>query len=190
MSCGGNKIRLSHAEARAVAHREGGWSLAPPRVVGIERGKRERRGPRDGGPRVSELQWSGLADGDESSQETELRLSVRPDALLGTARVSPVGGDRRSSILPATWDAGHWRDRAACRTVSMEVFFPVGVVGEAEIQIARAKLVCSTCAVRSECLEFALRTNQEYGVWGGADEEERRVLRRRRRAAARLAAAS
>jgi WhiB family redox-sensing transcriptional regulator len=29
-----------------------------------------------------------------------------------------------------------------------------------------------------ECLDFAITTNQEYGVWGGTSEEERRVLRR------------
>ena len=31
---------------------------------------------------------------------------------------------------------------------------------------------------RSECLEFALGTNQESGVWGGLTEEERRRLRK------------
>ena len=29
-----------------------------------------------------------------------------------------------------------------------------------------------------ECLEFALATNQEAGVWGGTTEEERRKLRK------------
>lgn len=140
---------------------------------------------------MSELRWSELADGDETGGEAERRLSASPDPSPVDACARRAGGGERSSILPGTWDAGHWRDHAACRTVSMEIFFPVGVVGDAEIQVARAKLVCSTCAVRSECLEFALRTNQEYGVWGGQNEEERRMLRRRRRrVAARLAAAS
>jgi Transcription factor WhiB len=31
---------------------------------------------------------------------------------------------------------------------------------------------------RGECLEFALATNQEAGIWGGATEEERRKLRK------------
>jgi WhiB family redox-sensing transcriptional regulator len=43
--------------------------------------------------------------------------------------------------------------------------------------------------VRTQCLEFALETGQDFGVWGGASEEERRLMRRercrqRRRAAA------
>jgi WhiB family redox-sensing transcriptional regulator len=32
--------------------------------------------------------------------------------------------------------------------------------------------------VQAECLEFAIITNQDSGVWGGTSEEERRVLRR------------
>ena len=30
-----------------------------------------------------------------------------------------------------------------------------------------AKAVCALCGVRRECLEFALRTGQRFGVWGG-----------------------
>ena len=34
---------------------------------------------------------------------------------------------------------------------------------------------------RAECLEYALDTNQDSGIWGGLSEEERRVIRRQRR---------
>ena len=81
-----------------------------------------------------------------------------------------------------------WRDQAACADVNPDLFFPVGVTGPAIPQIARAKAVCAQCPVRSECLEFAITTNQEYGVWGGTSEEERRVLRRAWRARQRRAA--
>ncbi|HEV8115212.1 MAG TPA: WhiB family transcriptional regulator [Acidimicrobiales bacterium] len=43
------------------------------------------------------------------------------------------------------------------------------------------------CPVRQQCLEFAITTNQEYGVWGGHSEEERRVVRRQWRARQRAA---
>jgi WhiB family redox-sensing transcriptional regulator len=66
--------------------------------------------------------------------------------------------------------------------VAPDLFFPVGVTGPAVAHIAAAKAVCEACPVRLECLEFAISTNQEYGVWGGASEEERRVLRRAWRA--------
>lgn len=76
-----------------------------------------------------------------------------------------------------------WRSDAVCSSEgSASLFFPVGVTGSAEVQIHEAKNVCTDCPVKSECLTFAITTNQEYGIWGGTSEEERRVLRRNWRA--------
>ena len=83
------------------------------------------------------------------------------------------------SVRPATWDATRWRSLAACRDMDTDLFFPVGVTGAAELQISEAKALCRTCPVRDDCLAFAIRTNQVYGVWGGASEDERRAIRRR-----------
>ncbi|MDA8277670.1 MAG: WhiB family transcriptional regulator [Actinomycetota bacterium] len=90
----------------------------------------------------------------------------------------------------ATWNYDYWKPRALCSEFDAQLFFPVGVTGDAEAQINRAKSVCSRCPVSMQCLEFALRTNQEYGIWGGRDEEERRVIRRMRRQNRKLVAAS
>ncbi|MBA3605624.1 MAG: WhiB family transcriptional regulator [Acidimicrobiia bacterium] len=92
-----------------------------------------------------------------------------------------------SSLALGTADYS-WRDKALCRDTDPELFFPVGTTGMALVQIDRAKQVCSECAARPECLDFALATNQDSGVWGGLSEEERRVIRRRRAAARRRAA--
>ena len=80
-----------------------------------------------------------------------------------------------------------WRDSAACRSVEPDLFFPIGTTGSALHHIAAAKNVCAKCPVTSECLEFALETNQDSGVWGGTSEEERRQLRRARARARRAA---
>jgi WhiB family redox-sensing transcriptional regulator len=72
----------------------------------------------------------------------------------------------------------HWRDYAACRDTDPELFFPVGTTGNALVQIEQARSVCGECEARVECLEFALSTNQDSGIWGGTSEEERRKLRR------------
>jgi len=45
-------------------------------------------------------------------------------------------------------------------------------------QIEAAKRVCRACEAIEPCLEFALATNQESGIWGGTSEEERRKLRK------------
>ncbi len=74
-----------------------------------------------------------------------------------------------------------WVHRARCKDEDPELFFPVGTAGPALAQIDAAKAVCSRCEVRAECLEWAMATGQDAGVWGGLSEEERRGLRRARR---------
>jgi WhiB family redox-sensing transcriptional regulator len=71
-----------------------------------------------------------------------------------------------------------WRVDSACRDTDPDLFFPVGTTGPAIEQIDSAKAVCRECLVQAECLEFALATNQDSGVWGGTSEEERRKLRK------------
>ncbi|MGH3388176.1 MAG: WhiB family transcriptional regulator [Actinomadura sp.] len=70
----------------------------------------------------------------------------------------------------------------ACRGEDPELFFPIGVVGIGADQARRAVAVCRRCAVRAECLRFALRSSQKHGVWGGLTEEERTAMIRRRQA--------
>src|SRR5215467_9689142 len=81
--------------------------------------------------------------------------------------VSAIGGYNVALTWIRThdWDADAWRNRAACRDTSPELFFPIGTTGVALDQIDAAKRVCTGCPVASECLEFALATNQEAGVW-------------------------
>ena len=74
-----------------------------------------------------------------------------------------------------------WVHRARCKDEDPELFFPVGTTGPAASQIDDAKAVCAGCDVRLQCLEWALATGQDAGVWGGTSEEERRSIRRSRR---------
>ncbi|TDT17739.1 transcription factor WhiB [Ilumatobacter fluminis] len=80
-----------------------------------------------------------------------------------------------------------WRDHALCRDTDPELFFPVGTTGQALVSQDHAKQVCQECTVQQECLDYALDTNQDSGIWGGLTEEERRSIRRQRAAAARAA---
>jgi WhiB family transcriptional regulator, redox-sensing transcriptional regulator len=72
-----------------------------------------------------------------------------------------------------------WRAQAECvHYVGLVDFFP------ARGESARdAKAICAGCAVREECLEYAMTWDQLCGVWGGLSERERRVLRRQRKSA-------
>lgn len=71
-----------------------------------------------------------------------------------------------------------WSDRAACLGADAEQFFPVGAGAAASWETAAAKKICAGCTVVDECRDYALRTRQTFGVWGGLDEEERGVLLR------------
>jgi WhiB family redox-sensing transcriptional regulator len=74
-----------------------------------------------------------------------------------------------------------WQERAACRGVGIDLFFPVGSTGPAADEIRRARQICAGCPVRQQCLDYALASGQQYGIWGGLDEQERRRLRQQLR---------
>ncbi len=77
----------------------------------------------------------------------------------------------------STGDEG-WRLDALCAETDPEAFFP-----EKGGSTREAKRVCTGCAVRSECLEYALSADERFGIWGGLSERERRRVRLARRTA-------
>ena len=78
-------------------------------------------------------------------------------------------GDALSGITNTEpWTAG-----ALCRQTDPELFFPEGQ-GASRL----AKSICARCDVRSECLEWALRTDERHAIAGGLTERERRALKR------------
>ena len=78
---------------------------------------------------------------------------------------------------PAPSGSPDWRDQAACRDADPELFFPIGKGEPTLLQLDRAKQICARCPSRTPCLEWALASGQEAGVWGGTTEDERRALR-------------
>jgi WhiB family redox-sensing transcriptional regulator len=73
-----------------------------------------------------------------------------------------------------------WRHVAACREEDPELFFPIGTTGPALLQVEHAKAVCGRCTVVDACLDWALESGQDTGVWGGMSEDERMALKRSR----------
>lgn len=73
------------------------------------------------------------------------------------------------------WD---WQQAGLCRSRSSELFFhPEGERGSAKREREeRAKEVCRTCPVITECRAHALSVEEPYGVWGGLTEEERATI--------------
>jgi WhiB family transcriptional regulator, redox-sensing transcriptional regulator len=79
--------------------------------------------------------------------------------------------------VPPKVNAMDWSDRAACLSEEPELFFPIGNIGPALVQIQEAKAVCNRCPVIDACLSFALEFGHDIGVWGGLTEGERRALK-------------
>ena len=67
-----------------------------------------------------------------------------------------------------------WTAQAACGSKDPDDLFVSGAAQN------RAKAVCRSCPVRTECLADSLDNRVEFGVWGGMTERERRALLRRR----------
>lgn len=76
-----------------------------------------------------------------------------------------------------------WQERARCKSLPSEWFFPER--GENGLKsggnMAKAKAACAKCPVTAECLEYAITPPVERsGIYGGMSSRERGQLRGRR----------
>lgn len=75
-------------------------------------------------------------------------------------------------------DSDNWMEFSRCAEVDPSLFFPSDG-GEVE----DAKRFCADCDVKEHCLDYALSSGQDHGVWGGTSERERRRILKARAAA-------
>ena len=66
------------------------------------------------------------------------------------------------------------QDRAVGVQTDPESFFP-----EKGGSTREAKRVCMSCEVQAECLEYALRHDERFGIWGALSARERRTRKKR-----------
>lgn len=88
-------------------------------------------------------------------------------AAGGTGAGTAWSGDA-ALIAPEPWTAD-----ALCAQTDPELFFP-----PKGGSVTAAKAVCASCDVVAECLEFAIRTGERRGIYGGLTAKERARLRR------------
>ena len=124
------------------------------------------------------------------------RVAHYPMGLLRRARngsdicrTFPLPGGRLGCTVPHT-KGGHadvsaqrieenWQLKAACRGPQAAVFFPPAQFERKEDKLQRerrAKEICTSCAVRRDCLDYALSIREPHGIWGGLNELERKQL--------------
>jgi WhiB family transcriptional regulator, redox-sensing transcriptional regulator len=89
-----------------------------------------------------------------------VRIERFPDVDLDSLPDDPSPPDR-------------WQDRAACFGIDPDVFFPIS-----EEEAGQALAFCGICRIREECLAWALKNGERYGVWGGLTEQQRRRVQR------------
>lgn len=87
-------------------------------------------------------------------------------------------------------DDQDWQAEASCQPERRGTADPYPFFGEdkevespreALLREEQAKAICQKCPVQLECLEFALTTNEPYGIWGGLNQVERKRLWHERR---------
>ena len=66
-----------------------------------------------------------------------------------------------------------WRAAGLCSRTNPDLWFSPGAVEHKE-----AKRICRDCPVRQQCLQYAMETPVDHGIWGGMTERERRRYRR------------
>ena len=78
-----------------------------------------------------------------------------------------------ASIVHYVGQEPDWKIEGLCNEVGTELFYPPNDDPDTE----RAKRICKRCTVIDQCLEYALKNNEPYGVWGGKTPAQRRRMR-------------
>lgn len=81
-----------------------------------------------------------------------------------------------------TLDQWSWQEKGACKNLDTEIFFlDFNEKGKSKRNKNRTAIeICKKCPVKMQCLEHAITTPENFGVWGGATPEQRAIIRRTR----------
>jgi WhiB family redox-sensing transcriptional regulator len=97
---------------------------------------------------------------------------------METSVASNLGTPHKSTLalVLKSPDDGVWRDHASCKTMGNTEFFATfqGNSKSHEERLDRVRTICNECPVNKECLDFAVRNEIAYGVWGGLTPKERK----------------
>ena len=74
-----------------------------------------------------------------------------------------------------------WRDQANCKNVDTNIFFSNDMGQIKPEKMSEALLYCNNCSVSEQCLEYAINSNIQVGIWGGMSTKARRQIAAERR---------
>ena len=69
-----------------------------------------------------------------------------------------------------------WQPVALCRGNHSHLFFPPNTSERKEERERRELRAKAVCPVQTDCLEYAMESTEQYGIWGGFTETERRQI--------------
>lgn len=100
-----------------------------------------------------------------------------PERIQRRRTPTPLSAHERALLrwFPSDYRPGDWREQAACSSDDPDLWHPEG--DEVRRKGRRAKAVCGSCPVQTECLEHALTQGENLGIWGGLTALERRRLK-------------
>ena len=106
-----------------------------------------------------------------------IRLVYRRDRLVDGRTMCAACASQRMEER-----ANGWQARAACRGEDSDIFYAsdnykTNSRATEQARVEAAKAICACCPVVEECLDAALATHEQYGVWGGMTAAERERLR-------------
>jgi WhiB family transcriptional regulator, redox-sensing transcriptional regulator len=119
---------------------------------------------------MANSEYRTSADVDAASSQPRLTAPVPANWYVDPVSLG-IPGVRRTSTDD---DPLAWQTDSLCAQTDPEAFFP-----EKGGSTRDAKKICTSCEVRSRCLEYALENDERFGIWGGLSERERRKLRKR-----------
>jgi WhiB family redox-sensing transcriptional regulator len=102
------------------------------------------------------------------------RAGVPDDWFVDPVKLGVPGVRQHTAAEDLDPNPLSWQTDSLCAQTDPEAFFP-----EKGGSTRDAKKICSSCEVRTRCLEYALENDERFGIWGGLSERERRKLRKR-----------
>lgn len=79
-------------------------------------------------------------------------------------------GSNLLKLLKINAEDLEWQAEGLCSQTDPDAFFPMYPQ-----QARKAIMVCAKCPVKQQCLDYALKNNEQYGVWGGYDFTRREI---------------
>ena len=142
-------------------------------------------------PLLSEV--AAMLRGGERLDDIAARYGVKPRTIGTLLNDAGWGNDGHPNTKPKPIplfiredDEQPWAEQALCAQIGGDAWFPdKGTPDEPQtnpVSLKDAKRVCLACPVRTPCLDYALKHDERFGVWGGLSERERRRLKRQREA--------